>query len=346
MMVNNTNPKVSVIILNWNGWKDTIECLESLYQNNYPNYDVVLVDNDSNDDSIEKITKYCSGQLDPVGKYSKHITADKPIKINEYREDEVVNLKPNHESPVKVDSNRVLNLIRNQSNHGFAEGNNVGIRYALKVHNPDYLLLLNNDTVVHPDFMLEMVKTADEHGDVGFVGSKTYLYHEENILQAAGGGNVDFKHGVVHEIASNREDNGEFDDYMEMDYVGGACLMCKREVVEQIGVLDSRFFMYWEDVNWCLTGREHGYRSAYAYKSKIWHKYGASSQSHFKIYYLNRNRIYVIKEHAVRNEYLYFLFYFFLYRLWIEGFDYLLKQGNSGKFKCLFKGAIDGLRGP
>ena len=113
----------------------------------------------------------------------------------------------------------------------------MGIRYALKVHNPDYLLLLNNDTVVHPDFMLEMVKTAEEHGDVGFVGCKTYLYNEENILQAAGGGNVDFKHGVVHEIASNREDNGEFDDYMEMDYVGGACLLCKREVVEQMGSL-------------------------------------------------------------------------------------------------------------
>ena len=75
MMVNNTNPKVSVIILNWNGWKDTIECLESLYQNNYPNYDVVLVDNDSKDDSIEKITQYLSGQLNPVGKYSKHINS-------------------------------------------------------------------------------------------------------------------------------------------------------------------------------------------------------------------------------------------------------------------------------
>jgi GT2 family glycosyltransferase len=346
MMVNDKYPHVSVIILNWNGWADTIECLESLYQINYPNYNVVLVDNDSHDNSIQMIKQYCDGGLNKDNKSFKYHDKYKYIKIIEHNEDEIHNLKPKQDPTINGHENNVLNLIKNQSNHGFAEGNNIGIRYALKVYNPDYLLLLNNDTIVDPDFMLEMVRTGEEHGDVGFIGAKTFFYNKENILQAAGGGDVDFKHGVVNEIASNQQDNGEYDRYMEMDYVGGACLLCKREVVEQIGVLNTSFFMYWEDVNWCLTGKEYGYKSAYAYKSIIWHKYGTSSQSHFKIYYLNRNRIYVIKEHAARNEYLYFLFYFFLYRLWIEGFDYLMKQGDAGKFKSLFKGALDGLKGP
>ena len=100
----------------------------------------------------------------------------------------------------------------------------------------------------------------------------------------------------------------------------------KGKLSTQWDALDSNFFMYWEDVNWCLTGLKHGYKSVYSFKSKIWHKYGASSASDFKIYYLNRNRIYVIKEHAKRNEYYYFLIYFFGYRLWYESLDYLDKS--------------------
>jgi GT2 family glycosyltransferase len=346
MFVNDREPRVSVIILNWNGWKDTLECLESLYQVNYLNYDVVLVDNYSTDNSIKKIYEYTKGDLNVEGKFFKYNPDNKPIKIIEYTEDEAFKLKPDLESPGDNSPNRVLNLIKNIANHGFAEGNNIGIRYALKILNPDYLLLLNNDTIVDPDFMTELVKIGEEHEDVGFVGAKTYFYNQKNMMQAAGGGNIDFKHGIVNELASNTRDNGEFDRYIEMDYVGGACLMCKREVVKSIGALNSKFFMYWEDVNWCLNGRENGYKSAYAFKSRIWHKYGTSSQSHFKIYYLNRNRIFVISEYALRSEYQYFLLYFFLYRLWVEGLEYILKQRDTKKFKCLFKGAFDGLRGP
>ena len=349
MIKSDKHPRVAVIILNWNGWKDTVECLESLYNINYPNYDVVLVDNASSDDSIQKIEKYCKGNLKVESKFLTFQAGNKPIKIVEHTEDEIKNLNPEEHQdtfPATGGSKKILNLIKNHSNHGFAGGNNTGIEYALKILNPDYLLLLNNDTVVDPDFMTELVKTGEKSKEIGFVGPKTYFYDDDNILQAAGGGNVDFKHGVVYEIASNHEDDGSFDRYMEMDYVGGACLLCRKDVVDEIGALDPGFFMYWEDVNWCLTGKEHGYKSAFSYKSRIWHKYGASSASHFKIYYLNRNRIYVIKQHSEKNEYTYFLMYFFGYRFWVECLDYLLKQRNPKRVKCLIKGALDGLMGP
>ncbi len=90
--------------------------------------------------------------------------------------------------------------------------------------------------MVDPNFMTELVKTGEKSEEIGFVGPKTYFYNNENILQAAGGGNVDFKHGVVYEIASNHEDDGSFDRYMEMDYVGGACLLCRRDVVDTDGM--------------------------------------------------------------------------------------------------------------
>jgi GT2 family glycosyltransferase len=74
------NPKVSVIILNWNGWEDTIECLESLYQIDYPNYDVVLIDNDSKDDSIQRIRDYSEGKIKPKSKFYTYNPNNKPIK--------------------------------------------------------------------------------------------------------------------------------------------------------------------------------------------------------------------------------------------------------------------------
>ncbi len=86
--MNTINPKVSVIILNWNGWEDTIECLESLYQIDYPNYDVVLVDNDSKDDSIQRIRNYCEGRIKPESKFYTYNPENKPVKIFEYTKEE------------------------------------------------------------------------------------------------------------------------------------------------------------------------------------------------------------------------------------------------------------------
>ena len=74
-------PHVSIIILNWNGWKDTVECLESLYQINYPNYDVILVDNNSEDDSLEKLREYCSGSFRPESKFFNYEASNKPIEL-------------------------------------------------------------------------------------------------------------------------------------------------------------------------------------------------------------------------------------------------------------------------
>jgi len=347
MLKNSTHPRVSVIILNWNGWSDTLECLESLYQIKYPNYDVILVDNNSTDNSIQEIKNYCSGQRKIESQYVEFKIQNKPIKIIEFTEKEANAITINdYLNKVDGSFNKILNLIKNHENYGFAKGNNIGIDYALNILNPDYILLLNNDTVVDSDFMMELVLTGESNDKIGFVGAKTYFYNNENVLQSAGGGNVDFKHGIVNEPASNKLDDGHYDINVEIDYVGGACLLCKRQVIDVIGTLNEEFFMYWEDVYWCLNGLNYGFKSVYSYKSKIWHKYGTSSDNNFKIYYLNRNRIYVIKEYASKKDYIYFLIYFLLYRFWFECFDYLLNQRKIKKSKCLIKGVFDGLNGP
>lgn len=337
----NMYPHVSIIILNWNGWKDTIECLESIYKITYPNYNVILVDNNSDDDSIEKIKEYCVGNIKVNSKFLQYNPKNKPIKILEYTEEESKSVEKIQN---KInDLEEMLILIKNNENYGFAQGNNIGMEYAVNSLNTDYILLLNNDTVVDKEFLTELVKTAESNDDIGFVGAKTYFYNDKNRIQAGGGGNVDFKHGVVHEIAYHKLDDGKYDQNLELDYIGGACILCKRIVIDKIGFLDSSYFMYWEDVNWCFAGKKHGYMSVYSYKSKIWHKYGASSESHFKIYYLNRNRLYFIKEHGKINQKASFFLYFFLFRFWAECFDYLIYRRDLDKFKSLIKGVSNGL---
>ncbi|MEN6514775.1 glycosyltransferase, partial [Methanoculleus sp.] len=150
-------PRVSIIILNWNGWKDTIECLESVYQITYQNYDVIVVDNGSENESIEKIKEYARGNLEVTSRFFDYSRENKPLHYIEYSLDETKAEKGKEAEIADLPSWKKLILINNMKNYGFAEGNNIAIRYALKVLNPEYVLLLNNDTIVDRNFLDELV---------------------------------------------------------------------------------------------------------------------------------------------------------------------------------------------
>jgi GT2 family glycosyltransferase len=324
-------PKVSIIILNWNGWEDTIECLESLFQIDYNNYTVVLVDNNSHDESIVKIREYSRGEIPVRTEFTDYDGMNKPITV----------VEPQISSDIPA--NKSIVLIENNENYGFAGGNNVGINFAIESLNPDYVLLLNNDTVVDKYFLRELVEVAESHDEIGFTGPKTLFYNRKDVIQEAGGGNVDLKHCKVQEIGINEVDDDALDLYIEPDYIGGACILVKRDVINKIGVLDSKYFMYWEDVDWCTTGQENGYKCAYAYKSRIWHKYGSSSENYFKMYYLNRNRLYYMRKHATGSQYLRFLSYFIPYILF-ESIYQLIRRRNVHMSRSFFMGMIHGFR--
>ena len=329
------NGEVDIIILNWNGWSDTVECLESLYQNKYDNYRVILVDNGSEDNSALKIKEYCRGKLNVTSGFFNYQETNKPIKFIELNEDEI-------DKKLSTADERLI-LIKNSQNQGFARGNNIGIRLALDNYNPDYILLLNNDTVVDPDFLTELINTAESNREIGFTGPKTYLYDNQNIIQTAGGGNIDFLRGESHEVAFMENDVGKYNKPLEVDYIGGSCLLVKKEVIKKVGTMDENFFMYWEDVDWCFTGRESGYKSIYSPKSKIWHKYGTSSQNYFKTYYHNRNRVYFMRKHSPPTSYKKFTTHYLKEILKESGYQLIYKR-NWKLFKSLVKGTLDGFR--
>lgn len=168
-----------------------------------------------------------------------------------------------------------VKVIENSRNLRFAGGNNVGIEYALR-NKADYILLLNNDTVVAPDFLDRLIEVADTDKRIGIAGPKIYYYQDRKRIWFAGG-RVEYWKGWISHIGVREPDHGQYDVLREVDYITGCCMLVKREVIERVGKLDERFFIYGEDADWCLRASRAGYTLVYVPSSIIWHKVSASS---------------------------------------------------------------------
>lgn len=241
-------PKVFIIILNWNNWPDTLECLESLKNNDYPNYQVVIIDN---------------------GSREKPTVPDSKVKI-----------------------------IYNKENLGFSGGNNIGIKYALE-KGADYILLLNNDTIVAKDFLSEMIKVTEKDKKIGMIGPKIYFYGDKNRIWFAGG-QVNWLYNQGQMRGYNKIDKGQYDSPEETDYITGCCLLIKKKVIEKIGLMSKDYFLYYEDTDWSLKVQQAGFKCLFVPRAKIWHKGSKSSLegSPSYIYYHIRNGLILAQRYA------------------------------------------------
>ena len=259
--------KVSVIILNWNGLHDTIECLESLRNITYPAYDVVVVDNDSKGDDVRVLRE----------------------KFGDY-----------------------VHLIENDRNYGFAEGNNIGMRFALQNSNPDYILLLNNDTVVDAEFLSELVKTAGSGENIGAVQSKLLRKDNVNIIDSAG--QQIFSDGTGREIGSDSIDDGAFDSVHEVFGPCAALALFKSSVLRNVGLFDKRFFILLEDADLSWRMRLYGYDTFFVPSSRVYHRGGISrginatiSTRNIFSYYACKNRLFLVVKYFPPNLIIKFL---------------------------------------
>lgn len=184
-----------------------------------------------------------------------------------------------------------LHTTYNDSNLGFAGGNNVGIKYALE-HGADYVLLLNNDAVVAPDFLMELVKMAERNTSYGILGSRIYKYGTNDVI---------FDGGVVNKWLNKAEHFEGYKltaiSYGPVDYITGAAMLVKREVTERVGLMREEYFLYYEDVDWCLRARRAGYKCVLVPQSLVWHKVSATTKegSPSYIYYHTRNALMLAK---------------------------------------------------
>ena len=330
---------VAIVILNWNGWEDTIECLESLYQIDYSNYRIVLVDNNSSNESPLKIKDYAEGKIKVESNFFEYNENNKPIQIKEYSKEESESITNKKD----LTGNNLI-LIKNDTNYGFAEGNNIGIRYALQTLNADYVLLLNNDTIVDKDFLEEMVSLGEVDENIGIIGPKIYYYNDPDIIWCIGG-KIDWKLARGLHIGTNEVDNGQYNRTEEFDYVSGSAFLVKREVIDRVGLMDKKFFLYFEETDLALRASKNGYKSVYAPEAKIWHKVSKSGGGLSKpigLYYITRNRWLFMKKWAKKSDYVLFVLYQAVGAIVFPIFLSIYYK-NRNLFRAYYSGLSDGI---
>ena len=293
--------KVYIIILNYNGWKDTIECLESVLKNNYKNYQIIVVDNDSPNNSMEYLIKWAEGKQEVIYdensklKYLSQPPEHKPLEYIYYTKEEALQ---GGNQKRELELNNPIIFIQAGENGGFAAGNNIGIKYALAKDDFEYICLLNNDTVVENDFLSKIVKKMINDKNIGICGGKINYYDEPNKIWFNGGYFNKFIARTIH-YDYNKIDNGQHQTN-PINFLTGCLWVMKKDVIEKVGLLNEDYFMYVEDLEYSYETIKAGYILDIESKAKIYHKVGASSDgeaSEFSAYWMMRNRLFFINKH-------------------------------------------------
>jgi len=247
-------PKITVILVNYNSYSDTLECVHSLKQIDYCKFDIVIVDNGSGDKGL----------------------LEKDTYLNE-----------------------TTTILYSKNNGGFSYGNNVGIKYALD-KGADYVLLLNNDTIVEPDFLTKLLDCAQKKGACGIVTGQSRYYSRPDEINFRGG-KFNYKLGTPEYVDPHVEEEVRED----ITFATGCLLLIPKSTIIKVGFLDESFFMYGEDTDYCMRVLQAGLKIYYCDDAVIYHKISASSGecSDFKTYYILRNSLYIIKQYGNNQGY-------------------------------------------
>ena len=281
MTKSNLNPLVSIIILNYNAGNLLLNCIDSVFKSTYPNFEVLVVDNISTDNS--------------------HVVCKKKFEK--------------------------IHLIENKENLGYCEGNNVGIRNA----NGEFVVILNPDTIVEPNWLNHLMSAYNEFGE-GLYQPKFFSLNEKHVLQSTGNMLHIFGFGFA-------KDKGKIDDEKtesieKINYASGTCLFTSKIVLDKIGLLDPFLFLYHDDLDLGWRAAHIGINSFYVPKSIIYHAESYSIKwSSKKFYWLERNRKYCLLTHYSKETYAKMRLSLFLVDLCVWLF-YLSKGFLGAKIKA------------
>ncbi|MEO6027493.1 MAG: glycosyltransferase family 2 protein [Candidatus Binatia bacterium] len=216
-------PRVLVIVLNWNGTDDTLACLASLSDLEYPAFDTLVIDNGSRVSVVPAVRE-------------------------------------------RFPETRCIEL---PMNLGYAGGNNVGLRAAM-AEGYAFACVLNNDTLVDRRFLQAAVAEASAPG-IAAVGAKVLCEDDPSLLWMAYG-RVTWQQSLIGLCGWGEPDDGRYDEPLDVEWVPGCSLLMAVPALEAVGPFDERFFAYHEDVDWCATAREHGWRIRYAPEAVVRHR--------------------------------------------------------------------------
>ncbi len=282
--------KVAIVLVNYNGLQDTMECIESLTKlRDFDSATIYVVDNASKNDDLTFIKE----------KFS------------------------------------FINAIQSKENLGFAGGNNIAIRDAIE-QNCDYVLLLNNDTIVDKEMLTNLLEAVDDNS---IVAPSMYYYNEPDVMWY-GGGKISKTTGNATHNNKDKVLSDSCDTIEDCTFATGCCILIPRNIIEIIGMLNEDYFMYCEDVEYCLRAIIAGFHIKYVPKAKLWHKVSKSTggdSSSFSIYYMTRNRLKYITDY---REYFHPIAYSYsVFSRYIRALQYLVRR--NGHWKAFIKGIQD-----
>lgn len=294
------NAKVTIIILNWNGFDVTRECLESLLKIEN-NIKIIIVDNGSVDDSINRLsTIFNDSRIDFL-----------PLK----------------------------------QNLGFTGGNNKGILYAKEKYESDYFLLLNNDTIVENDFLDKMILPFYEDDKCYAVVPKIFFFDNPDKIWFAGG-SISRLTGIVKHFGLNNKDSKEYNELKSTGFMNGCCALISKTAIEEIGILDNRFFANSEDADYSIRILDSGHKIKYQPEAVIYHKVNHSFKANkgkWLAFYLAARGIVLLQNKHLPSWKLPFFYVVFFIR-WIFYLTLkLLLLGDLKSIVGIYKGAIDGI---
>ncbi len=281
MTKSNLNPLVSIIILNYNAGNLLLNCVDSVFKSTYPNFEVLVVDNISTDNS--------------------HVVCKKKFEK--------------------------IHLIENKENLGYCEGNNVGIRNA----NGEFVVILNPDTIVEPNWLNHLMSAYNEFGE-GLYQPKFFSLNEKHVLQSTGNMIHIFGFGFAKD--KGKTDDEKMESIEKINYASGTCLFTSKIVLDKIGLLDPFLFLYHDDLDLGWRAAHIGINSFYVPKSIIYHAESYSIKwSSKKFYWLERNRKYCLLTHYSKETYAKMRLSLFLVDLCVWLF-YLSKGFLGAKIKA------------
>ncbi len=281
--MSSSSEATDIIILNYNNWKDTIECLHSVFCLEEVLYNVIVVDNNSSDNSIENIITWADGGLD--------------TSLPDFLPDRKLLKKPIEYSLLQADSleksNTKLILIQSGINLGYAGGNNIGLRYSVKYGNY-YQWIINNDVIVSSNSLKALIDCYKRKKRIGLLGAKLFYHHAPNQLQGVGG-----RYNKYIGVCSHIKDRSL------IDYPIGASIFTNVHFIRKVGYMCEDYFLYYEEIDWALRAKKAGYDIDYCDESIVYHKEGATTgidhtrktKSELSDYYSLRNRLVFSKKY-------------------------------------------------
>lgn len=226
--IKNKLPKVIIVLLTHNQLENTVECIKSLLEINYQNIEIIVVDNNSEDGTSEKIKEY---------------------------------------SFTKV------TLLEANDNLGCSKGRNLGIDFANSNFEYDYMLFLDNDTIVKKDFLDVLINDIEEDESAGLVYPKIFYMDNPEIIQHAGFMKMNYYTGKFISSANGLSDNGEFDNSVYSEICSGTCILLQKELIIKSNGYDPQFDPYgYEDLDFILRATDGEPKIKYCPRSIIYHK--------------------------------------------------------------------------